>query len=499
MYDEETQTYTETPPVAPANLGAGIESLSADLNRRLAGGNIYGGCYTSGVVDGNVVININATIMERDKLFDEVQSDELGEEVSLYGHDQTTQTAYTITKRHTGVILGQQGMDVFGKSLNVFGGGKGKDTEIWGSTTINLNKGYTFQVFGGSEEGVIGRSVSSDGTYEFNGKHYKYDPQYSCYVNLKGKNDGVSKKADSSEDMAECEFMYGGGFFGPIAGNTVINLGKGRIFNSFAGSCNADILGHTETYIGRMVKDEYQDVMGDHVAEEDAYVSGFPWIRDIVYGGNDLGGEIQGEKDFTSRVRTDDADFDVLGKVYKYDATDNPAPDVLKAEAYVEYLQGRADGIFGGCYGTYNYKDEKYRAYFDANGDGINGFKKPHLSNAFVNFRPTYTNTNTSSTSFSLNTSIPLFTGFQIPNTIQLSKLNLEAATQDLEKAKNDIRTQVAQAYVQILYDKEIMEVANRQIAIDSQQVHRLQVMLDNGKASPAELSQQQATPCMPA
>ena len=106
----------------------------------------------------------------------------------------------------------------------------------------------------------------------------------------------------------------------------------------------------------------------------------------------------------------------------------------------------------------------------------------------------TYTNTNTSSTSFSLNTSIPLFTGFQISNTIQLSKLNLEAATQDLEKAKNDIRTQVAQAYVQILYDKEIMEVANRQIAIDSQQVHRLQVMLDNGKASPAELSQQQAT-----
>jgi len=106
----------------------------------------------------------------------------------------------------------------------------------------------------------------------------------------------------------------------------------------------------------------------------------------------------------------------------------------------------------------------------------------------------TYSNTNTSSTSFSLNSNIALFTGFQIPNTIQLNKLNLEAATQDLEKAKNDIRTQVAQAYVQILYDIEIAEVANRQVAIDSQQVHRLQVMYDNGKASPAELSQQQAT-----
>ena len=58
----------------------------------------------------------------------------------------------------------------------------------------------------------------------------------------------------------------------------------------------------------------------------------------------------------------------------------------------------------------------------------------------------TYSNTNTSSTSFSLGTSVPIFTGFQIPNQIKLNQLNLEAATADLEKAKNDIRMQVAQA-----------------------------------------------------
>ena len=102
----------------------------------------------------------------------------------------------------------------------------------------------------------------------------------------------------------------------------------------------------------------------------------------------------------------------------------------------------------------------------------------------------TYTNTNTSSTSFSLGTSVPLFTGFQIPNNIK----NLEAATQDLEKAKNDIRTQVAQAYVQILYDMEIADVALRQISIDSAQVARLQALLNIGRASEAELAQQKAT-----
>ena len=106
----------------------------------------------------------------------------------------------------------------------------------------------------------------------------------------------------------------------------------------------------------------------------------------------------------------------------------------------------------------------------------------------------TYSNRNTNSTSFSIGTSVPLFTGFEIPNRIKLNQLNLEAATQDLEKAKNDIRMQVAQAYVQILYNMEIADVAYRQLAIDSAQVKRLEAFVENGKASQAQLSQQQAT-----
>ena len=105
----------------------------------------------------------------------------------------------------------------------------------------------------------------------------------------------------------------------------------------------------------------------------------------------------------------------------------------------------------------------------------------------------TYTNRSTNSTSLSLGTTVPLFTGFQIPNQIKLNQLNLEAATQDLEKARNDIRMQVAQAYVQILYNMEIADVSYRQIEIDSMQVKRLQAFVNNGKASHAQLSQQEA------
>ena len=390
---------------------SGTTFTTADLTRRFKGGNIYGGCYSSGRVNGNVVINLNGTIVERGKkeselepgevdygVFDEVAEDGEGEAI-LYNHD-----SYTITKRRSGVILGQQGMDVFGRSLNVFGGGKGKDTEIWGSTTVNLNAGYTFQIFGGSEEGVIGKSlednsvtVTEDGEnttknydYEFNGKHYVYSPAYSCYVNLKGDYAGVTKtNANNSPLMADCEFMYGGGFFGPICGNTVINLGKGRIFNSFAGSCMADILGHTETYIGRMVKDEYQNTMGKLGSTEDGlnndtyYEEGFPWVRDITYGGNDLGGKILGSKDFKYRVRSE-----ALDKVYNPGNKANA--DVLTASAYTEYLQGRADAIFGGCYGTYDYTEQRFRPYFDENGTPKGDNSKPRMDNAFVNFRPSY-------------------------------------------------------------------------------------------------------------
>ena len=106
----------------------------------------------------------------------------------------------------------------------------------------------------------------------------------------------------------------------------------------------------------------------------------------------------------------------------------------------------------------------------------------------------TYANTNTGSTSFSLGADMALFQGLSIKNNIEMSKLNLAAATVDLEKARDDIRVAVAQAYVQILYNKEILQVAESQIKVDSMQVERLTAMMQNGKASQAEVSAQKST-----
>ena len=106
----------------------------------------------------------------------------------------------------------------------------------------------------------------------------------------------------------------------------------------------------------------------------------------------------------------------------------------------------------------------------------------------------TYSKNNTSNTSFQISTSVPILTGNRIENTIKLNQLNLEASTADLEKARNDIRTQIAQQYIQIVYDTEILAVAKRQIGIDSLQLYRLQEMERNGKATLTEVLQQQST-----
>jgi len=349
------------------------EAQTNDLNRRFKGGNVYGGCYNSGVINGNVIINIDHTLIDPNVLFDEIQEDDN----SLYGQDILTKDSYHIKTRRTGVILGQQGMDVLGTALNIYGGGKGKRTEIWGSTTINHNGGYVFQIFGGSEEGVIGKgetytgALKADKTYEngnyyFNGKKYTYSANYSCIVNLKGAYDGVSKSVTADADMSDCEFIYGGGFLGPICGNTTVNLGKGRIFNCFTGSCNADILGHAETYMGRQIN-------GDGTSGE-----GFPYVRDYIYGGNDMGGRILGTSDFSDRVRT------ASSMLYHADMPKN-------VSSYVEYVQGHAIGIFGGCFGTYDYTDPEYSDFFTDAGVAKDGYTKPRMDKVFVNFRPTST------------------------------------------------------------------------------------------------------------
>lgn len=104
-----------------------------------------------------------------------------------------------------------------------------------------------------------------------------------------------------------------------------------------------------------------------------------------------------------------------------------------------------------------------------------------------------YVNSNSHGTSLNLNTSIPLFTGLEIPHQYALAKLNLQAALADLEKAKEEMAIQVASAYLQVLFNQELHQITARQVELSTEQYQRIIRLESLGKASPAEVAEAKA------
>ncbi len=104
-----------------------------------------------------------------------------------------------------------------------------------------------------------------------------------------------------------------------------------------------------------------------------------------------------------------------------------------------------------------------------------------------------YTNTNSGSSSASVSTSLPLFTGFELPNQKALAELNLKAALADLEKAKEDLAINVAHAYLKVLLNQELYVITEEQILVSKEQHARMQQLAEVGKASPAEVAEAEA------
>lgn len=104
-----------------------------------------------------------------------------------------------------------------------------------------------------------------------------------------------------------------------------------------------------------------------------------------------------------------------------------------------------------------------------------------------------YVNTASNGTNMQLSTSIPLFTGLELPHQYSLAKLNLKAATADLQKAKDDISINIASAYLQVLFNQELHDVALGQVELSLQQCQRIESLAGVGKASSAEVADARA------
>ncbi len=86
------------------------------------------------------------------------------------------------------------------------------------------------------------------------------------------------------------------------------------------------------------------------------------------------------------------------------------------------------------------------------------------------------------SISLGLSSSVTLFNGLRVRNTILQNELNLMASYEDVEKLKNDISLNIAAKYLSILFNQELLAVTESQLGITGQQVVRTQKLVDAGK-----------------
>ena len=99
-----------------------------------------------------------------------------------------------------------------------------------------------------------------------------------------------------------------------------------------------------------------------------------------------------------------------------------------------------------------------------------------------------YENQTSSSTGFGINSSTPIFTGFRINNEIEKSKLDWEAAGQNLEKAKEDLALNIASLFLQVLFNKELLKINEEQLSLSKSQVKRTEQLVEVGKVPASQL-----------
>lgn len=105
----------------------------------------------------------------------------------------------------------------------------------------------------------------------------------------------------------------------------------------------------------------------------------------------------------------------------------------------------------------------------------------------------TYENANSQTGSLSISSGITLFSGFQKLNTIKQNELNLKANLQDVEKAKEDLALNITSYYLDILFKKELLQVAQEQLKVTKLQIERTEILVEAGTLPKGTLMEQKA------
>jgi outer membrane protein len=94
---------------------------------------------------------------------------------------------------------------------------------------------------------------------------------------------------------------------------------------------------------------------------------------------------------------------------------------------------------------------------------------------------------------FGLNAGVNLFNGFQNINTKKQAELGLESSRLQLDVLKNNIMVFIANNYLNILFNKENLKIAEEQKEITQKQIDQIQELVNSGMRAKVELLDIQA------
>jgi outer membrane protein len=119
------------------------------------------------------------------------------------------------------------------------------------------------------------------------------------------------------------------------------------------------------------------------------------------------------------------------------------------------------------------------------NGGGSQGYNYGRTVDPYSN---EFTNLNVKTNNFSLSSSVTLFNGFQNINKVKRDNYEYMARKYDIEKVINDISITVATDFLQLLFNKELVIMAEKQLEISFQQEERISKLVSAGQLAKGSL-----------
>src|SRR6185295_18744141 len=96
---------------------------------------------------------------------------------------------------------------------------------------------------------------------------------------------------------------------------------------------------------------------------------------------------------------------------------------------------------------------------------------------------------NLTSSNVNAQATVPVFSGFQLRNSIRQNELAFQTATMQWQQQKDELTLGVILAYLQILSNEDALVLARQQADVTKQQVDRLEIVAKEGATPPGNLS----------